>query len=219
MRELAARKDKDGQPAHPIVVIVAARREKEGFVPHLMTSLSGEGDDAQVTFALRCSTAANFFFRPVVVGQKAAAEPPIEYRDGGLVANNPSMVTLKLLLRRQNGARLQKQLRAGVSANAIDCLLSIGTGTTAQIDDEFVPRDPAAVFDDWCDADDAPPTDAPEATPSSAPAPAPSAPSTAAPSGAAKPTTLVSAKSGRSARVARASVGGARRRSRTRQVL
>ena len=54
------------QAAHPIVVIVASKRVdgEERFAPQLMTTLAGVGDDVQTVFALRCSTAANFFFKP-----------------------------------------------------------------------------------------------------------------------------------------------------------
>lgn len=99
----------------PALVVIASKRNDEdsGYTPHIFSSFD-HCCDVPIWQALRCSTAASFYFRPFQVGDT-------HYRDGGLVANNPTKETLQLLLKRDAGATPK-----------ITALVSLGTGSVAK---------------------------------------------------------------------------------------
>mmetsp|Transcript_1235 Transcript_1235/g.3542 ORF Transcript_1235/g.3542 Transcript_1235/m.3542 type:complete len:263 (+) Transcript_1235:235-1023(+) len=98
----------------PALVIVASKRKADdsGYEEHLFTSF--DASDVPIWAALRCSSAANFYFRPRQVGDAY-------FRDGGLVANNPTELTLRFLLGRY-----------AADPRRVKALVSIGTGTVPQ---------------------------------------------------------------------------------------
>jgi hypothetical protein len=152
----------------PILMMMSSKRPKgeRRFAAHVFSNLRGFDDHAEVAFAVRCSTAATLFFKPVIhtttstttttaatsteneapaaatesnklidsstqlIAEETKTQVTIEYRDGGLMANNPSLVTLSQLLDAKNRDAIRAQLRPGVSADTIDCFVSLGTGTS-----------------------------------------------------------------------------------------
>ncbi|KAJ8605656.1 hypothetical protein CTAYLR_000165 [Chrysophaeum taylorii] len=98
----------------PALLVIASKRtdEDSGYAPRVFSSYD-KACDVPVWQALRCSTAANFYFQPFQIGDT-------HYRDGGLVANNPTKEVLRLLLDRDAAATPK-----------IAALVSLGTGSVA----------------------------------------------------------------------------------------